>query len=562
MDPFQHDGSFLDMSSFTSDSMANMMGVDMSSYTDDIQMELGDVSAIPYNSVEQAAGSVAESDIQAHHGNNGHGESSMTGIGAGPLPTGFNAQPTNAGSTLTEFTKRRNWSQRVIEEIKDLYYILTPDARFLYVSPSSKLLTGYEQSELTGQFVQEFIHPEDSSLFLREFNESIATGHQLRLFYRFRTRSLTPKPQSQGPNAQNQPQPLQSSPPPPKYMILEVHGHPHLNNDVSHLELAGGPRNPTGFCAGFFMMARPYPTKNAVLLDSFLEHKLENERLRARIATLKKEEVEEAEAQANNFHKRPGGNPGSGTPSQIDSGTAGLNRTETGDSESQSVSLDRFDSTGSMPPPAKPTISNLPLTREALDEANTFTRPDSITDKMARYNEGSSHVDSIEMLTGLNYRAGERALGISTGGTSPALIRGDAGIDIPADKSVGYAYGLGYGDKKPKKVKSADEYVCTDCGTLDSPEWRKGPMGPKTLCNACGLRWAKKEKKRTGSVSNNNGNGGNTGSTNSGMASTVIGTGNGQANAGGVSNGMSASNIPTLAHGGSSSGTQGSAMSG
>lgn len=33
-------------------------------------------------------------------------------------------------------------------------------------------------------------------------------------------------------------------------------------------------------------------------------------------------------------------------------------------------------------------------------------------------------------------------------------------------------------------------------GTLDSPEWRKGPSGPKTLCNACGLRWAKKEKKR------------------------------------------------------------------
>ncbi len=23
-------------------------------------------------------------------------------------------------------------------------------------------------------------------------------------------------------------------------------------------------------------------------------------------------------------------------------------------------------------------------------------------------------------------------------------------------------------------------------GTLDSPEWRKGPSGPKTLCNACG----------------------------------------------------------------------------
>lgn len=38
-------------------------------------------------------------------------------------------------------------------------------------------------------------------------------------------------------------------------------------------------------------------------------------------------------------------------------------------------------------------------------------------------------------------------------------------------------------------------YLCHDCGRTDSPEWRKGPAGPKTLCNACGLRYAKKVKK-------------------------------------------------------------------
>lgn len=40
-------------------------------------------------------------------------------------------------------------------------------------------------------------------------------------------------------------------------------------------------------------------------------------------------------------------------------------------------------------------------------------------------------------------------------------------------------------------------------GTLESPEWRKGPSGPKTLCNACGLRWAKKEKKKSSGNVNN-----------------------------------------------------------
>ncbi|RCH77810.1 hypothetical protein CU098_006962, partial [Rhizopus stolonifer] len=36
----------------------------------------------------------------------------------------------------------------------------------------------------------------------------------------------------------------------------------------------------------------------------------------------------------------------------------------------------------------------------------------------------------------------------------------------------------------------------------ETPEWRKGPSGPRTLCNACGLIWTKlrkqeKDKKKT-----------------------------------------------------------------
>jgi len=30
---------------------------------------------------------------------------------------------------------------------------------------------------------------------------------------------------------------------------------------------------------------------------------------------------------------------------------------------------------------------------------------------------------------------------------------------------------------------------CHNCKTKDTPEWRRGPMGAKTLCNACGIRW-------------------------------------------------------------------------
>nr|XP_016510501.1 PREDICTED: putative GATA transcription factor 22 [Nicotiana tabacum] len=33
--------------------------------------------------------------------------------------------------------------------------------------------------------------------------------------------------------------------------------------------------------------------------------------------------------------------------------------------------------------------------------------------------------------------------------------------------------------------------VCSDCNTTKTPLWRSGPKGPKTLCNACGIRQRK-----------------------------------------------------------------------
>jgi len=46
--------------------------------------------------------------------------------------------------------------------------------------------------------------------------------------------------------------------------------------------------------------------------------------------------------------------------------------------------------------------------------------------------------------------------------------------------------------------------VCQKCGTSDTPEWRKGPEGPNSLCNACGLQYAKRvkrEKEQTNPIS-------------------------------------------------------------
>ncbi|KAF9609733.1 hypothetical protein IFM89_018181 [Coptis chinensis] len=53
------------------------------------------------------------------------------------------------------------------------------------------------------------------------------------------------------------------------------------------------------------------------------------------------------------------------------------------------------------------------------------------------------------------------------------------------------------GGKVSKKRVSENEHTyypyekrsCTHCGVESTPQWRIGPLGPRTLCNACGVRY-------------------------------------------------------------------------
>ncbi|PRQ36904.1 putative transcription factor C2C2-GATA family [Rosa chinensis] len=52
-------------------------------------------------------------------------------------------------------------------------------------------------------------------------------------------------------------------------------------------------------------------------------------------------------------------------------------------------------------------------------------------------------------------------------------------------------------ESKPSRSHSASASAskldigrkCLHCGTDQTPQWRAGPFGPKTLCNACGVRY-------------------------------------------------------------------------
>jgi PAS domain S-box-containing protein len=334
-------------------------------------------------------------------------------------------------SAATDFTKtRNNWTQRILEQIRDMLLVLSADGRILYASSATRSVTQYHPDQLNGAFLSHFIHEDDKTTFIREFHESIATGHRLRFHYRFRKSDDS-------------------------FVILEASGHPHMARENA----TTSSKQPTS-CNGFFLICRPYPTRSCQLLDSFLEHKVENMRLTRRIADLKKEEEEELQAQQQWLHQSD--SIGNISPRGEREGFHGVSTSST-------------DNRPMMLPLAKPGTSSSgqgvflpPLSDDYLD---TLVREDA-----------SSTIDGIEMLTGLRYSEGERSQGLSTGDANAVLVQDDADMHIRRGSNDD-------NDKKNKKLKTSEEYVCIDCGTLASPEWRKGPSGPKTLCNACGCMW-------------------------------------------------------------------------
>ncbi|KAL6711415.1 hypothetical protein ACN47E_004349 [Coniothyrium glycines] len=59
--------------------------------------------------------------------------------------------------------------------------------------------------------------------------------------------------------------------------------------------------------------------------------------------------------------------------------------------------------------------------------------------------------------------------------------------------------GFANGDNKSRKRgRAAPPGRCHSCNRAETPEWRRGPDGARTLCNACGLHYAKLTRKMGG----------------------------------------------------------------
>jgi len=175
-------------------------------------------------------------------------------------PSGSQLQFQGAGAgvaPLSPSTVRRTWPQVRQDDHKDFFQVLSPEMRILYASPSGRSMTGYNPSELLGRMITDYIHPDDSAVFMREFNLALESGNNLRMLLRFWKRD-------QG------------------YIVVEVTGHRDL---VDAMDIQG---SATGI--GFMMIATHYPPPQNASMGSISEARVEAEHYGRRISRSKSDD--------------------------------------------------------------------------------------------------------------------------------------------------------------------------------------------------------------------------------------------------------------------------------
>ena len=88
--------------------------------------------------------------------NHGHSASHPPGLGTKVL-RGDTANVGASANTnaLTDLTKRKGWSSRIVEELLDFVHVLDPNGRILFASPSIGDLTGWRVEQLKGKKMTE-----------------------------------------------------------------------------------------------------------------------------------------------------------------------------------------------------------------------------------------------------------------------------------------------------------------------------------------------------------------------------------------------------------------------
>lgn len=201
-------------------------------------------------------------------------ESSAVSSEPSPVGTHTNASPaaissaTSRNPPLLEFTKRKRWADLLLTELSEaVVIVLSPAGKIWYCGAAVAELLGWKDEDMVDREFCEYVNrtwhapphkivlsllqDDDIGPFRASFQRCIHLRNELITYIRLRC-----KPASVG--RTSIPQDFQASANAPvKEVLFEIEGFPHFVPSASN----GG----AGDCTCFFMMAKPYPSRNMAM---------------------------------------------------------------------------------------------------------------------------------------------------------------------------------------------------------------------------------------------------------------------------------------------------------
>jgi len=208
---------------------------------------------------------------------------------------------TTGGNQVFDFTKRKRWADLLVTELAEaIILILSPQCKVLFCGNAVTEMLGWRDSDLIDCDLADFMNgalrptvaalfgantnstEEDKVVFKADFYESIKQRKPMSSYARIWSQSSASTFNSV--NGQQT-----------KDTLFEIQGSAHYNSDSAST------------CKCFFAVAKPFPSRNTAMfvglaifvpsciliwfkfgrLDTFLESKLENDRLQRRLKSLK-----------------------------------------------------------------------------------------------------------------------------------------------------------------------------------------------------------------------------------------------------------------------------------
>ncbi|GAA5909930.1 uncharacterized protein JCM6883_003141 [Sporobolomyces salmoneus] len=444
---------------------------------------------------------------------------------------------------------RKQFMRLMVDQSDDLIHVLSLKGALLYVSPAARNLLEYEPSELLGKTLASFCHPSDIVSVQRELKDAGASNHaSVNLVYRIRRKHSG-------------------------YMWFEASGRLHLEQGKGRkcvilsgrprevykmswqdLERAGG-MGENEFWAkvcvdGIFLTATRSAAnvlgsdpKFDVVGKSFVDLSPQKDATGVMRALVTAAE---------------------GTPSQVQHQLVGPNGPVDVVTHFYPARTDQEDHPA---PPALPAvgqknvsvIAQINLLSSEMSKRRTPLMPSKAANQS--FSDSTSTPTPARATTGPVTLALPAFGGRASGGSAPSTTS-PAGSSFSAVPSTFKALGSpnAHSDnvfdelnvtrgtswqfelhqmrltnkklreekealsamkrKREESVKSASSVkggnaprACANCGRTSSAEWRSGPTGPKTLCNACGLRWSKARSQAQAADGKKKGGGGDASSS-------------------------------------------------